>query len=86
MYPWVAEIGQQELIATLRSNPAAVVWINVERGAGNPNAVATYMADTISFLNKEYVTLGDDFWISPDLARRCGVSPGQSPFVPNDGE
>jgi hypothetical protein len=85
MYPWVAEIGQQELIATLRSNPAAVVWINVERGAGNPNAVATYMADTISFLNKEYVALGDDFWISPDLARRCGVSPGQPPFIPNDG-
>jgi hypothetical protein len=55
MYPWVAEIGQQELIHELSRNPSAVVWINTARKEGSPDAPAAYMADTIDFLNKSYV-------------------------------
>jgi hypothetical protein len=80
MYPWVAEIGQQELIDRLRSDPPVVVWINVERGGGKPGSVSTYMADTIRFLNENYILVDNGLWVSPELSRRCGISPGQSPF------
>ena len=77
MYPWVAEIGQAELIAELRGHPAAVVWINTARKSGSPDGVAAYMADTIKFLDEEYFIIGDDFWMSPELAEICEPSKAQ---------
>jgi hypothetical protein len=74
MYPWVAEIGQEELIHELKRNPSAVVWINTNRKAGSPDGVATYMADTIDFLNQEYVQVRGDLWMSPELTESCAVS------------
>jgi hypothetical protein len=70
----VAEIGQQELIHELKRNPSAVVWINTNRKAGSPDGVAAYMADTIDFLNKEYVQVRADLWMSPELTDSCAVS------------
>jgi hypothetical protein len=77
MYPWVAEIGQTELIAELREHPSAVVWINTARKSGAPDGVAAYMADTIKFLDEEYFIIGDDFWMSPELADICEPSKAQ---------
>jgi hypothetical protein len=77
MYPWVAEIGQVELIAELREHPAAVVWINTARKSGSPDGVAAYMADTIKFLDGEFFIIGDDFWMSPELAEICEPSEAQ---------
>jgi len=81
MYPWVAEIGKEELITELKANPAAVVWINTGRKSGEPDSPAVYMAEVIDFLNEEYFVLGQDFWLSPELAERCGVEPGKTPFT-----
>lgn len=77
MYPWVAEIGQAELIDELKRNPSAVVWINTNRKADSPEGVATYMAPTIDFLNREYTSIGGGLWMSPDLAKSCSFSAGQ---------
>ena len=77
MYPWVAEIGQTELIAELRDHPSSVVWINTARKSGSPDGVAAYMSDTIKFLDEEYFTIGDDFWMSPELAEICEPSEEQ---------
>jgi hypothetical protein len=79
MYPWVAEIGQQELIDELRQNPAAVILINTSRKAGKPQAVTTYLADTIQFLNQNYVYWDANKWMSPQLASLCSVKPVQNP-------
>ncbi len=84
MYPWVAEIGQDELIAELRDHPSAIMWIRVERGAGAPDGVAAYMKDTIDFLNNEYrIVLKDAIWMSPELAEKCPLIPGETPFLQN---
>ena len=84
MYPWVAEIGQDELIAELRDHPSAIMWIKVERGAGAPDGVAAYMKDTIDFLNNEYqIVLKDAIWMSPELAEKCPLIPGETPFLQN---
>jgi hypothetical protein len=79
MYPWVAEIGQRELIQELSRNPSAVVWINTARKEGSPDAPAAYMADTIEFLNKSYISIGKDLWMSPGLAQGCLASQGKIP-------
>jgi len=84
MYPWVAEVGQEELINELRNNPSAVVTINTARKAGSPDGPAAYMADTITFLNESYVVIGDDFWMSPELAEICGFDPGLTPIIEDD--
>ncbi|MCK4975643.1 MAG: hypothetical protein KAS36_01775 [Anaerolineales bacterium] len=84
MYPWVAEVGQQELIAELRENPSAVVTINTNRKAGSPDGPAAYMADTIEFLNEAYVVIGEDYWMSPELAELCSFDPRRTPFIEDD--
>jgi len=82
MYPWVAEIGQDDLIAELRDHTSAIIWIRVERGAGSPGGVAAYMSDTIDFLNKDYqIVLKDAIWMSPELAEKCPLIPGETPFT-----
>jgi hypothetical protein len=80
MYPWVAEIGKDELIAELKANPSAIVWINTGRKSGEPDAPAVYMADVIDFLNREYFVLGQDIWLSPELAKHCNISPETLPI------
>jgi hypothetical protein len=77
IYPWVAEIGQQELIDELKHNPAALILINTSRKEGTPQGVTTYLAETIRFLNQDYVYLGANKWMSPQLASLCSVTPGQ---------
>jgi len=83
MYPWVAEVGQQEMISELRNNPGVVVWLRTGRGAGD-NAAAVYLRDTINFLNEEYVFVSTDIWMSPDLAARCGIVPSETQFTQPD--
>lgn len=81
MYPWVAEVGNPELIEELRANPSAFVWINTARKSDSPEGVATYMADVIEFLNEEYVVVGVDYWMSPNLAEHCSAAPLEAPLI-----
>jgi hypothetical protein len=81
MYPWVAEIGQQKLIDELKHNPAAVIMINTSRKEGTPQGVTSYLAETIRFLNQDYVYLGKNKWMSPQIASLCSVTPGQDSSI-----
>jgi hypothetical protein len=71
MYPWVAEIGQKRLISELRANESAVVWINTNRKLGAPDSPVVYMAETLSFLNENYIPVSEDLWVSPQLFQSC---------------
>jgi hypothetical protein len=73
MNPWVAEIGQQEIIAVLRQKSFVVVWLNREKKSDTPYGLTTYLTDLIRFMEESYVYLGDDFWISPNLAAQCSA-------------
>lgn len=73
MYPWVAEVGQEQLIEELREHPSAVIWIQQGRKRDSPEGVAVYMADTIEFLNENYVRFRGNYWMSPELAEICAV-------------
>ena len=86
MYPWVAETGQDELIQTLSEHHSAVVWIQQGRKRDSPDGVANYMADTIEFLNKNYVRYRGNYWMSPELAEICSVEPVEIPVDPDDSQ
>ena len=71
MNPWVAEVGQQEIITTLNQKPSAVVWVNRQKGNESLYPPADYLKDLISFLDNSYIYQGNDYWESPDLAAHC---------------
>jgi hypothetical protein len=43
--------------------------INTSRKAGTPQGDTAYLADTIRFLNQDYVYWGENKWMSPQLAK-----------------
>jgi len=85
MYPWVADVGQETLIQELSQNPVSLVWINTARKAGSGEGAGVYMADTLEFLAQEYINIGPDIWMSPQLAENCSFDPAQVPFLSDDG-
>jgi hypothetical protein len=74
MNPWVAEISQQEIISALNHNPSAVVWLNRRKGNQSLYPPTDYLKNLIGFLDRSYIYLGDDYWMSPELAARCSVN------------
>ena len=79
---WVLSVFIRTSIAI--AFPSAVVTINTNRKAGSPDGPAVYMADTIEFLNEAYVVIGEDYWMSPELAELCSFDPGRTPFIEDD--
>ena len=49
------------------------------RKRDSPEGVAVYMADTVDFLNEEYVRYRGNYWMSPELAEICSVDPIEIP-------
>jgi hypothetical protein len=60
--------------------------INTSRKAGTPQGDTAYLADTIRFLNQDYVYWGENNWMSPQLAKLCSVKPVQNPPIPATGD
>jgi hypothetical protein len=71
MYPWLAEIGQQEVIDALQDHPSAVVQVKWERRIWQDVTVKEYLPDLYVFLRENYYPVSDTLWISPELAREC---------------
>lgn len=71
MHPWVAEIGQQAVIETLKDHPSAVVEIRREKRVWQDYVVEDYLSDLITFLDDNYWPVSETLWVSPELARQC---------------
>lgn len=69
MTPWVAEIGQQQVIQELPGQ-YAVVFVRKEMTVWN-YPVKTYMKDLIAFLGEEYIQVETNTYISPELKKYC---------------
>ena len=67
MFPWVAEVAQAEVIADLAQGPA-IVFLQTEASIwGRP--VGQYLAPLQAFLEANYVQVGPNLYVSPDLYR-----------------
>ena len=76
MFPWVAEVGQDEVIQQIIDNKKKPVMVYIELNTsvwGYP--VKTYLKDLITALDKYYILSGENTYISPGLKARCEVIP-----------
>jgi len=72
--PWVAEIGEGEAISDLRERP---VLVRIDRDQsiwGNP--VEQYLGEFLDYLDKNYIPIGSNYYISPELLRICPEDSG----------
>jgi hypothetical protein len=75
MLPWVAELGQTEVINELNSSSDVIVKISVEDPIGGMPAYA-YLGDLIKFLDNQYVEVEKGIWVSPALFETCHPGAG----------
>ncbi len=70
MTPWVAEVGQQELITAIQAEPYVVVYLRDDSSIwGYPTK--EYLSDFLAVLQKEYVPVEPNIWVSPALYAQC---------------
>lgn len=70
MYPWIAEVGQEEVIKALKKNDVfAIVFIIPTRIWGRQ--VTNYLEPLINFLENEYIKIEDWVFVSPALYSIC---------------
>ena len=70
LWPWTAEIGQDEVIAQLRD--AELVIVVLENGVvWNQYDTAEYLGPLNEFLNENYRRVGANTFLSPELFARC---------------
>lgn len=76
LWPWVAKVGQDEIIKTLDKNQHEPVLVYMhEMNVWNKYPTKKYLAPLYDFLDKNYVKLGDETYMSPKLASDCGGKP-----------
>jgi len=69
MTPWVANVGQQEVISDL-SGKAAVVYIAKDTDIWGYQ-VNDYLRSLIAYLDKEYIEVEANIYISPKIKQYC---------------
>lgn len=70
MTPWVAEVGQEEVIQTLEQSNSNIISI-WEEGAIWGYRVDEYLSDLIKFLAENYIEVSPNLWVSPDIYQFC---------------
>ena len=73
MTPWVADVGQAEVIASL-DGKAAVVAVRKDISVWT-YPVKEYLADLIAYLDQAYVEIEENVYISPLLQQYCESQP-----------
>jgi MFS family permease len=76
LWPWVAKVGQDEIIETLDKNQDKPVLIYMhEMNVWNRYPTSKYLALLYDFLENNYVKVDDGTYLSPKLASVCGSKP-----------
>jgi len=73
LWPWVAKVGQTEIIETLGKNRDKPVLVYMhEMTVWGTYPTKKYLAPLYDFLDKSYVKVADGTYMSPNLASDCG--------------
>lgn len=75
MLPWVAEVGQTEVINGLINSTYVIVRISLDDPIGGIPA-REYLRDLTVFLNNHYHEVEEGIWVSPTLFEICHSSNG----------
>lgn len=70
MTPWVAEVGQKEVIQSLEESKSNIisVW---KKGSIWGYPVEEYLSDLLDFLGENYIEVSPNLWVSPDIYQHC---------------
>jgi hypothetical protein len=69
MTPWVADVGQQQVISDLEMG-AHLVYVN--RGTNIwGHQVEEYLAELVAFLDERYIQIEPNYYASPELLLEC---------------
>ncbi len=75
MYPWIAEVGQDEVIHAL-NNEDALVIVYIEPIEVWGRKVVNYLSPMINLVKDKYVQIDDWVFVSPSLYSVCPVPLG----------
>lgn len=74
LFPWVAEVGQAEVIADLRGMKEKPVMVYIDQNEsvwGFP--VKDYLSDLIQALERDFIRTEENVYLSPALKARCDL-------------
>jgi hypothetical protein len=71
LWPWVAEVGLPDVIETL-SKAEAIVYFDLSGEVWGRRNVE-FLADLKEYLDTNYVAVGENYYLSPELARTCNT-------------
>jgi hypothetical protein len=76
LWPWVAKVGQDEIIETLDKNQGEPILVYMhEMNVWGRYPTQKYLAPLYDFLDKNYVKVDDGTYMSPKLASECSSTP-----------
>jgi hypothetical protein len=70
LWPWVAEVGQGEVIAVLQQNPRAIVYLD-ERTEVWGRPAGDFLAPLLETLERSYIQADERTYLSPALSQAC---------------
>lgn len=68
--PWVADVGQQELLENLKTEPYVIVKLDMDGNLLGYSA-EDFLKDIKAYLDQDYVIVADGVWQSPALYSYC---------------
>jgi hypothetical protein len=70
LWPWVAEVGLNDILMSLKEDANVVVYID-KGGSVWGLANQKYLAPLIDYVEEEYIDAGNSYYISPGLQGAC---------------
>lgn len=71
MYPWIAEVGQDEVIKALQNNDLVIVYLEPIDVWGIE--LQDYLSPMVDYLRREYKQIDDWVFVSPSLNAVCPI-------------
>ncbi|GIV30325.1 MAG: hypothetical protein KatS3mg028_1391 [Bacteroidia bacterium] len=81
MYPWIAEVGQDEVIKALQKNDLVIVYLEPIDVWGIE--LQDYLSPMIEYLRREYKPIDDWVFVSPLLYSVCPISIPENTLTSN---
>lgn len=75
MWPWVADVGLSQSIEDIRSHPLVIIIRSPDFVLWNTYNTKEYLRPFDQVLEKEYIRVSPGAFVSPELAKRCNLSP-----------
>lgn len=75
-WPWVADVGQEEVIAKLDANKNSPVLVHIsDTKVWNRYPTSEYLSSLLDYLGENYSMVKEEWYFSPGLSAQCEYQP-----------